>query len=362
MAGLESVREQFTELQLKKQPANQQQQQQQQPQKRAGAVYPSTHANQAIAAFEQEAKLPPTPDSPEIITKLVRNSLILVDNREYKLAINLLRNVLMRKPNEPRALRWLGHCLREENRLGEATKCFEAFYKAMQTNEAASLYAEVLYLSGRDQEAFAVYTDLLMKVTEASPEMFDIYKNLGNIHVRAGDFDAAEECYHKANTVRADSDILMVNYGTLEIQRENFSEAVERFRRAVEINPGNDKAWVGLALVHRQMGDFELANGNVERALDINPRNKTALNVLVEWNSNDKDFSASVRRLKEYLAVESEDAEMSFLLARILVQQNHMNDALIEMERALTLDPSLEGADRLMNAIENELARRMECQ
>ena len=354
MAGLESVRQEFNETQPKKTNV-------QQPRENnvTGTVYPASHAQAAIAAFEKEEALPPTPDAPQIIAKLVKNALILVDNREHKLAINLLRNVLMRKPNEPRALRWLGHCLREEGRLDEAVKCFKAFYTQMETNEASSLYAEALYLCGRDQEAFRIYTELLLRVTDASPELFDIYKNLGNIHVRAGDFDAAEECYHKANTVRADSDILMVNYGTLEIQRENFSDAVERFRRAVEINSGNDKGWVGLALVHRQMGDFELAQGNIERALDINPRNKTAINVLVEWNANDQDFSPAIRRLKDYLALESEDAEMSFLLAKILVHQNQLNDAQIELERAVTLDPSIQGGTDLMSVLQKEISRRM---
>jgi Flp pilus assembly protein TadD len=360
MAGLESLREQ----QNFKSPAAGKASQEQvkfRSDVAAGPVYPTTHAEKAIAAFDEDAvKLPPIPDSPQILGALVKNALILVENREFSLAMNLLRNVLMRKPNDPRALRWLGHCLRETGKLDEAVKCFKGLYAIQGDNEAASLFAEALYLSGKDQQALHVYNELLMKVTNASPELFDIYKNLGNIYVRAGDFDAAEECYHKANTIRTDSDILMVNYGTLEIQRENFSDAVERFRRAVEINPENDKGWVGLALVHRQMGDLQLASANVERALDINPRNKTALSVLVEWSAQDHDFSPAVRRLKEFLVLESEDAEMSFLLARIFVHQNYMEEARMELERALALDPALQGGTELMMALEKEMARRME--
>lgn len=325
----------------------------------AGPSYPVSHADKAIAAFEQE-QLPPVPDAPEVLAKLVRNALILIENKEHRLATNLLRNVLMRKPNEPRALRWLGHCLREENRLDEAAKCFKALSQSQGDNESLALYAETLYLSGKDEEAMRVYEMLLMRVTDASPELFDIYKNLGNIQVRAGDFDAAEECYHKANTVRSDSDILMVNYGTLEIQRENFSEAVTRFRRAVEINAANDKGWVGLAMVHRQMGDLELGQANIERALDINPKNKTALNVLVEWNAKDQNFAPSIRRLKDFLAMESEDAEVSFLLARILVHENQLTEAQLELERALSLEPSIPGGTDLMSVLQKEIGRRLE--
>lgn len=326
----------------------------------AGPSLPIARAQDAIADFDSETKLPPVPDAPEVVSQLLRNALLLIDNREFGLAMNLLRNILMRKPNEPRAIRWLGHCLRETNNLEDARKCFKALALKLGDDESLLLYGECLYTLGRDQDAICVYQTLLGRLTETSPSLFEVYKNLGNIHVRAGDFEAGEECYNKANTLRCDSDILMVNYGTLEIQRENFSEAVERFRRAVEINAANDKGWVGLAMVHRQMGDLELAKANVERALDVNPRNKTALHLLAEWNLSDRDFTASVRRLADYLALESDDVEMSFLLARILTHLGRLPEAALEMERVLALDPKIEGGAALMIALQNELRRRME--
>ncbi|MCM2283005.1 MAG: tetratricopeptide repeat protein [Bdellovibrionaceae bacterium] len=326
----------------------------------AGPALPVTHAQEALTAFDRDVALPPVPDAPELIAQLLRNALVLIENREHGLAMNLLRNVLMRRPNEPRALRWLGHCLRETNRLEDAMKCFKALVTFLGDDESQLLYADSLYMLGRDTEAVEVYQRLLGRLTDTSPALFDVYKNLGNIHVRAGDFEAAEECYNKANTLSCESDILMVNYGTLEIQRENFSEAVERFRRAVEINASNDKGWVGLAMVHRQMGDFELARANVERSLDINPRNKTALHLLAEWDLSDRDFTASVRRLVNYLEMESEDVEMSFLLARILTHLGRLQEAVLEMERVLGLDPMIEGGAQLMTALQAGLRRRTE--
>ncbi len=323
----------------------------------AGPSLPASRADEALAEFDRGER---APEALELVANLLRNALVLIENREYALAMNLLRNVLMRKPNEPRALRWLGHCLRETNRLEDAAKCFKALASGPGDEESLLLYAEALYTLGRDREAVVVYQTLLGRLTGTSPALFEVYKNLGNIHVRAGDFDAGEECYNKANTLRCDSDALMVNYGTLEIQRENFSDAVERFRRAVEINAANDKGWVGLAMVHRQMGDLELAKANVERALDINPRNRTALHLLAEWDLRDRDFAASSRRLADYLALEGEDAEMSFLLARILTHLGRLPEAVLEMERVLALDPGVEGGLGLMAALRAELRRRME--
>lgn len=323
----------------------------------AGRSLPVSRAEEAIREFDRDDGVVQT-ESVDVVPVLLRNALVLVENREFGLAMNLLRNVLMRRPNEPRALRWLGHCLRETNHLEDAMKCFRALAADPGDEESLLLYGESLYLLGKDAEAVEVYQRLLRRLTETSPALFDVYKNLGNIHVRAGDFEAGEECYNKANTLRCDSDILMVNYGTLEIQRENFSEAVERFRRAVEINASNDRGWVGLAMVHRQMGDLELAKANVELALDINPRNKTALRLLAEWDLHDHDFNSSVRRLTAYLALEGEDVEMSYLLARILTHLGRFGEAALEMERVLALDPTIEGGARLMSALQAELRRR----
>ncbi len=325
----------------------------------AGPSLPQVLLTQALAAFDEEV-LPPVPDAPEVLAPLLRNSALLVDNREYRLAMNLLRNVLLRRPNMPTALSLHGRCLRETGSYHEATRCFRALVAVQDTAENWALLGETLYLLELDKEALRAYGEALVRETDTHPQLFEIYKNIGNIHVRAGDFEAAEESYNKAYTLRADSDTLMVNYGTLEIQRGNFTAAVERFRAAVMLNPKSDRGWVGLALVHRQMGDLDLSRANMERALDMNPRNKTALHLLVEWSVQAFDFKSAVNRLTTYLSLEGEDAEMSFLLAKILVHLNRLDEASLELERTLAFEPTIEGGIALMNALISERQRRME--
>jgi Flp pilus assembly protein TadD len=198
----------------------------------------------------------------------------------------------------------------------------------------------------------------MKNVTSDASQLFEIYKNVGNIHVRAGDFESAEEFYNKAYTLKPDSDVLMVNYGTLEIQRESIEDAVQRFRCAVDINPNNDKGWVGLALVHRQMGDHELAWANIQRALDINRNNRTAIRLVVDWGIADNRESIAVERLQDYLEAEGEDAEMSFTLAKVFTHIGRLAEARLELERVLALDPMVEGAERLKKLLDREISAR----
>jgi tetratricopeptide (TPR) repeat protein len=255
-------------------------------------------------------------------------------------------------------LKRMGLSLREEGRYEEALKCFRALAKTERKHEAQILIAETLYLGERDDMALAAYREALKTPVVDKKKLFEIYKNIGNIHVRASDYESAEEFYNKAYVLRSDSDVLMVNYGTLEIQRENFAEAVLRFRKSVEINPNNDKGWVGLSLVHRQMGDHELAGANVQRALDINHTNRTAIRLVVDWGAADQDFTVAIARLQNYLAAEGEDAEMSFTLARIFIHVARLPEARIELERVLALDPAMQGAEALMNALDREATNR----
>ncbi len=214
---------------------------------------------------------------------LMENARTLMIHKEYQLAVSLLRSVLSRSPYFAPAIRRIGVCHRELGRLDHALKCFQILVKTEPRCENFILLADAFYIMERDQEAMRYYQTALMDVNIPVAELFNVYKNLGNIFVRSRDFETAEEYYNKAFSIDPRSDLLLVNYGTLEIQRENLEKALGYFREAIQMNSENDKAWVGLSLVHRHMGDFELSHANIERALDINSKNRTALRLLIEW-------------------------------------------------------------------------------
>lgn len=293
------------------------------------------------------------------VSVLLKNAILLARNNEHQLAMNLLRTALAHKPNDRVALKWLGYCFKETGKLHEAIRCFTAFNEQIADSDVLFFAAECYYLLERDKVALQCYNELLSRTDLTEERRFESYKNLGNIHVRAGDFDAAEEAYDKAYTLNPSSGVLMVNYGTLEIQRENIEAAIERFRQAVQLDPNSDKAWVGLAMVHRHMGDFDLSQANVERALDINPKNRTALNLLIEWEAKADRFNSSITRLQQYLSIESEDAEMAFTLAKIFAHSNRIDDANLEMSRVLALDPAIEGGLQLMAVLHSEKTKRI---
>lgn len=273
------------------------------------------------------------------VASLQTNARILMKHGEFALALNLLRQASNLDSKNPVTLRLLGTCLESSQRLDEALIVARVLAQVDVSFESVSHYAMILYKAGQDQEALDKYYESLALLTEENALLFEVYKNMGNIFVRQGDFDGAEEHYNKAYTLFPESDVLLVNLGTLQVQRGDFDKSLYCFRRAVEFNPHNDKGWVGLAMVHNQIGDVELAWANIERALDINPKNRTAVHLAANWGLRDQRIAKSIEALQGYLGAVEQDEEMSLVLINHFCAQARFQEALLEIERVLLWNP-----------------------
>lgn len=285
---------------------------------------------------------------------------LLIRNEEYPLAQKLLRKVLQENSYDVEAIKLLGQCHQALGQYSEALQFFEIALEQIKNFDNTYNIANLLYEMGQDQLSSEYYLSAIALAKYDGPKLFEVYKNLGNIFVRAGDFNLAEEYYNKAYTIHPESDVLLVNYGTLEMQKGCFDVAVERFRNAVEINNANDKAWVGLALIHRSFGDIDLSWANIEKALDNNQANSIAMHLMVEWGLKDSRFDALIGRLEKYLSKNDQDAAMSLNLAKVLTCCGRIYTAEIEIERALALEPTIPGGAELYEVIKNEIKRQRE--
>ena len=295
---------------------------------------------QAILDFESEAQLnQEIPAQDSRISPYLENAQILMKHREYSLAMNLLRQASNLDSKNPTTLQLLAACLEKRGNNKEALIARKVLTQIHYGFDSLYRYATALYKEGSDQDALEKYFEALAVLKEENVHLFEIYKNMGNIFVRQGDYDGAEEYYNKAYTLDSESDVLLVNFGTLEVQRNDFEKALYCFRRAVEINSQNDKAWVGLAMVHNQLGDSDLAWANIETAIDINPKNRTAVHLAANWGMRDRKMQKAIEALQNYLANVEEDEDMSLVLINMFCSIGQIEQALLEIERVLLFNP-----------------------
>lgn len=307
-------------------------------------VYPIERAQMAIDQFDAE-----------LIQAWTEQAERLMGQGDAASAQTLLRYSLNKDPYNEAAICLMAECLYSTGHQEESVKLRRALVKINRSFQNLFGLANALY--GREEDALAreIYQELLTKTTVPEEHTFELYKNLGNIYVRSGDFDLAEDCYNRAFVVEPKSDAVYVNYGTLEINRDQLDAAKERFVSAIEINARNDQAWVGLALVHRAKGDFELSWANLERAIDINGKNRTALKLIVEWGVRDGRIQIAAERVGNYLAHDGEDATMAFLYAKCLTLLGCLSEALLECERVVALDPECREAFQLRQVLAQKI-------
>jgi tetratricopeptide (TPR) repeat protein len=318
----------------------------------APTVYPLEQKQKAIEEFEKDDRS---------LGVLLQNALVLMKNGEYDLASHLLVDVLRRDASHEMAIRCLGECHFQRKDWARAERILKIAIAQSPLTSSLLMYADALYNLGRHEGALTIYQDLLLDLSEREEELFRVYKAIGNIQVRQGDLEAAEENYNRAYSLNPSSDVLLVNYGTLEIQRGRMQAALERYREAILLNDKNEKAWVGLAMIHREYGDAELGWGNLHKALDLDPANNTAVQLMAEWAVKDHRLTEVIERLEAFLAINDQDASKSLLLAKLFYIAGRGDLARIEVTRALSLQPDLEGGEEFIAVLAEAEAGRLKC-
>lgn len=174
------------------------------------------------------------------------------------------------------------------------------------------LLAESLAQQNDFPQALKVLHKILDEADSMAPILFEVYKNMGNIYLKCGDIEAAEDSYNKANGMNSQDENLMVNYGVLAIQKGEYDNAKQRFTDVLAMNNSSDLAWVGMALVHRAHGDFDLSRACLLRGLDDNPYNKLAISNYYQWSHQD-NIDTTSEIMESYLEAYPGDVEMQNL-------------------------------------------------
>lgn len=263
---------------------------------------------------------------------------------EVKLDLEDLFCILQITPNDSLIAMELARRLNSSGRYEEAARILTQVVAIDYRFETLSALGHAQYHAGRIDEAFEHLQQAILCAPDETPLLFEVFKTLGNIFVRRGDFDSAEDSYNKAHRINAGSDVLYVNLGTLAVQRQNWDEAVEKFRHALSLNIANDKAWVGLAIGHRMKGDAELAWGNIEAAAEYNPLNETALTLALDWGIQDGREFRVLEMLRNFLVEGGWNEKFSLAFAWLSFRRGERFAAQLELERLLAVNPAYPSA------------------
>ena len=236
-----------------------------------------------------------------------------------------------------------------EKRFSQAEEIAIDLVEKKTTAESVKVLADIYFAQNgsADAEAVQCYETALTTGHLPIRDRFEVYKNLGNISVRSGQYEKAQAYYDKAQEIDEDSSIIYVNLGVLAIQQADWNKAVESFRYALQLDANMAMAWMGLALVYRQVADSDLCYANLFKTLDIESQNEQAIKILMEWATQDEEH-----RFFESIALYYEgidfNPEMSWTFIRLCWALKKEAILRIELFKLLEFCPNHEKAKQLL--------------
>jgi tetratricopeptide (TPR) repeat protein len=266
---------------------------------------------------------------------------------DIRLELEDLYCILQIEPNDSLIAMELARRFAAQDRYEPCARILRSVTRIDYRFETLAALAEAEYHLENLDEALALLQQAVLIAPENAAGLFDVFKNLGNIHLKRGDFEAAEECYNKAHRLQPRSDAILVNLGTLFVQKQKWDEALEMFRAALAIDSANDKAWVGLAIGHRMKGDNELAWGNLQAALEIRATNEAALTLALDWGARDGREFRALEMVRAYLVAGGWNEKFSLAFVWLSYRRGDHFIAKLELERLLAVNPGHEAARTL---------------
>lgn len=329
----------------------------------AGPVLPAEpkYIERALQAFEME--LPPIPQEKDLARstpsseQLLARARLLIEHGDKKNAAHLVRQALAIHSTNPKAMRLMIETLGDgEFARQEKAQLRRSLTRYQPNFENFFELAKLHYAQGNFADAARFIENAFCFPTEDAQMLFEANKVIGNIEMQNGDFEAAEEFYHKAYSLNPRNASLLVNLGTLAVQRFDWESARARFTEAAAVSPGIDpesqvKALIGLFLVERETEGERATLARLEEALRIDPANRTAVHLFAHFSHERATSAAAIPVLENYLDVHEFDEEMAMVTTQFYCLQGRFEEALLEAEKIALWNPANAETSRMIEQI-----------
>eukprot|EP00898_Chlorokybus_atmophyticus_P002464 jgi/Chlat1/3218/Chrsp22S03499 len=165
------------------------------------------------------------------------------------------------------------HIRRRQGRVRQSLELFQRA-AAVEPGEGAHLkqVARSLYLLGKHRAALAVYDEALA-LDEDDRESWHC-KGLCHTHLQV--YDAAEQCFKRANEVRR-HEATFAQLGKLYTLQENYKGAIEMYVEALECSPENPDILTTIGLLYLRLGENYRAFDFLGNSLTHDPRNSKTI-------------------------------------------------------------------------------------
>ncbi len=185
------------------------------------------------------------------------------------------------------------------------------------------------------------------------PENAHLHYDLGLALKLKDNLTAAVPEFEKAAALDPQLPDPAYTLGVIYMQEGRYPEAIADLKRAAELQPKNGDAWALLGSVLKDSGDAAGALDALQHAIALEP-DQPSLHIQVatlDIQAGKREEAAAERKIAAALSRAANNRQRaSFALksGRVLLDQNKLADAILQLHNAVEADPSSAEAHRLL--------------
>ncbi|MCA9296396.1 MAG: tetratricopeptide repeat protein, partial [Phycisphaerales bacterium] len=191
----------------------------------------------------------------------------------YANELDLWRDVLVRNPDNPRALFRIGKEHEEEGRFAEAEACFRRAIDGWPDYTEAHLeLAGRLRADGKNADAIVHYEKALEYRRSGQPKMTAIALfGLTQALLAEGQNNAASRTIEEALTYDDSRADMWMLAGAMRFRREDLAEAVEAYEHAARLEPMNPVIFHDLGMLFERMDKVKDSERALRHTIELDP-------------------------------------------------------------------------------------------
>lgn len=231
--------------------------------------------------------------------------------------------------------------LRDDD-LDTADEALRTHLKANPRSSLANYHLGVIAMQRGDAKAARTWFEAAWAL---NPQLHGALANLGVLYLQADEEVAALKALQQAHDMAPDDVRVLVGLAQAQLRRGLWSDGVESLQRANELAPGHASILYDYALALMDRMQWRQALTALDEALAVRPRFAKAWAakvVCIQGLGRVSEAEAVARDALDKLPAPTADNHVA--LARVLVANKQVPDALAEMAKAVALEPTNPGA------------------
>lgn len=282
-------------------------------------------------------------------------------NQKFEEAMSVAKKILKIKPNSAAAFMIQGDAYRA---LGKPEKAAKAYLSA---SESASMYLEPLKKLAelyKDQGNMEEQLSYLEKLDHLSPLNVERKIDMGDIHMKKGDRETAEQYFGEAvkhATKEAQEHIDDVKRSIAERCIEKEPELAERFFRSIidskrgGFRKSDIETFNRLGIALRRQGKWKDAVSEYDKALKVSPKDENLhFNMAIAYMEGG-DHKRAAQSADHTLQINPEfhidSSVLSFNLGVLYFNAKRYEDSSKFLKNVLEIDQHHEGARKLLKGL-----------